>query len=509
MHANQQNYQLRRVSQDGQGPLLLRPLAAVPGHPFPRREFLAAGMSFAAALAQTGQTAGAEKLAIAGADVPRVVFAHTKRVSALQFAAGGSLLVSGSWDGTAKVWRMATGELARTFGDRASPINAVAIAPDSTRLFAATAGHRVLVWTLPAGKPCLTFEKHGAPVRALALSHDGRFAASGADNGKTLLWAAKDGTVFDSIAGGGKAVKKLALAPDSSTLYVGTGRKLQAYSLPGAALKREVEGHRPWVLALAASPDGQHVASGGSSGDVMLRRASDLRAIGEFKEHRGWVNEVVYTPDSSLLITVSNDCVARLGSVPSGGLSGEIRGPFPFTSAAVSPDNQVLATGDTHGVICLWDLRRQEIRSFLFDPTASSVDAVVYHVVDLVTQRPLYYTVPRGTPVPPQATCACNFVAGQLTQVATRIQEAKAHRRQSAEELATVDRKEALRIRREKQNAVANERAQGIQQMMALRLQQQMLARQYYYNLMTQRAMSSGGSSGSRTVCTCNTISRT
>ena len=62
----------------------------------------------------------------------------------------------------------------------------------------------------------------------------------------------------------------------------------------------------------AMSPDGQHMATGGSDGNVHIWDLNTGGCLRTFGKHTGSVNSVAFSPDGTKVLTGSNDATARL-----------------------------------------------------------------------------------------------------------------------------------------------------------------------------------------------------
>ncbi len=128
-------------------------------------------------------------------------------------------------------------------------------------------------------------------------------------------------------------------------------------------------GHTGWIMAMAFSPDGKILVTGGGSGELRWWNPETRQEIGRPPRqvqgstvpsqfvHQDTILSVAFSPDGRLLATGSRDHTARIWDVKS-------RKPLyllPGHNASVealtfSPDGKTLATGSRDGVIKLWSL---------------------------------------------------------------------------------------------------------------------------------------------------------
>eukprot|EP01031_Cornospumella_fuschlensis_P032032 gene32032-38734_t len=173
---------------------------------------------------------------------------HSKGVISFSWTSTRQLL-SGSWDGTAILWDVATGSLVRRFGPQENGVNVLALKGD---LVATTstgesvdgkpANFKLRIWNMTTGELVSTHEDHGGPIRSIA-------ALPGVDG---MLTSSNDGSVM---------------------LRSGEGQSIEQLLHPV-----QEDGTLPMVLncTALASESGMDSVSCGEDGSVCVWQGTDL-----------------------------------------------------------------------------------------------------------------------------------------------------------------------------------------------------------------------------------------
>ncbi|KAJ7636261.1 hypothetical protein FB45DRAFT_1055732 [Roridomyces roridus] len=260
-------------------------------------------------------------------------------------------------------------------------------------------------------------------VSSVAFAPDGETIASGgAQDARVVIWFAGDrdrnilGGVKEIDAGGVNAV---AFLPNGHGVVAGTGTPLLfahltaktvaeagppiieanyeidlsglGIELPETEPDKEPEpevkgGFYLWdlktgtlvtgrfgdgdIIAIAVSPDSQHIATGSYDGVVRLWCLDTYSLVHSFSGHTSWVLSVAISPDGQLLASSSSDGTLRVWDLETNSkFAGPIYGENgPIISVCFSPDSKYIAFAFQHGGgIRVWNCETAVIRTLTTD----------------------------------------------------------------------------------------------------------------------------------------------
>jgi WD40 repeat protein len=232
---------------------------------------------------------------------------HTGRINSLTFCAGSRLLVSAGADKYLTWWDAPTGKVIRSLRT-GSGVQAVACTGDGRLLAWDGADDTVVVWDVRANDEAYRLRGHTNTIFGVTFSPDGkRLVSAGAD--KTVrIWDVTRPPEDRRLRGMVWFLSGLAFSPDSR--YLAAGAPDSWNDKPGTATVWEAATGNPAALVpgpptpsycLAFSPDGRRLATAGSDGKVLVRDAADGREVRTFPGVSDLVTGLLFSPDNSFL----------------------------------------------------------------------------------------------------------------------------------------------------------------------------------------------------------------
>ncbi len=203
-------------------------------------------------------------------------------------------------------------------------------------------------------------------IQSLAASPDGKLLASGQFSRVELLDAAtrKPVRTLEGIAGKATVI---VFSPDGASLFVAAGDSgisgvAYQFKVADGSLVRKYEGHTDALYALALSPDGRTLVTGGYDQKIRLWSITTGTELRVLTGHNGGVFGLAFRPDGKVLASTSADRTVKLWEVATGKRLDTFSQPLKEQNAlAFSPDGKTVASAGADNRIRVWNVTENAV----------------------------------------------------------------------------------------------------------------------------------------------------
>ena len=243
---------------------------------------------------------------------------HADEVTSAGVSADGRWVVTGSLDGTARVWTLEDEDNWRTetLGRSGAAIVRVSVAPTGNRLATASSDGAVLVWSRSSGKWTSTHVYKGdGGIEILEFSEDGGLLMASTKDPVARLWReGRDGAWSpELLEGAAKGVTSAAVSADGQVaVTVQVDGTAWAWRRGSDRWNREALAGPAAAVATVAD-DGQRIVVGAVDGTARLwTRSSGRWQSTSLEGHLRSVRAVALNVDGSQVLTGSEDGTVRV-----------------------------------------------------------------------------------------------------------------------------------------------------------------------------------------------------
>lgn len=280
---------------------------------------------------------------------------HSGAVTAVAVLPAGNTVVSGSNDGTLRLWDITSGKCLGTIKGLAPGAYAVAVSPDGKRASAGCKDGVIREFSLPEGVLIRTLKGHLGYVRSVIYTSDGQRLLSSADDGSVRIWKAGQERPSAILQGHRGGVLSVALSPDGKSVLTG-GRDgtVRLWDLDKAALLRTFEGHRGWVEAVTFAGDNEHGLSAARDGQIIKWDLKTGKILSEMAPG-GRLRALVCTPDGKVAFAGGEDNVITSWDLATAKRTGTFSGHEGAVLAlAITPDGRRLISASQDMTLLVW-----------------------------------------------------------------------------------------------------------------------------------------------------------
>jgi len=250
---------------------------------------------------------------------------HSHFVSDAVISSDGQFCLSGSWDGTLRLWDLTQGKTTRKFNDHKKDVLSVAFSADNRQIVSGSRDRTIKLWnTLGQCKYTITEDAHTDWVSCVRFSPN----------------------VSNPII-----------------VSAGWDRTVKVWNLANCKLKANHHGHNGYLNTVTVSPDGSLCASGGKDGQAMLWDLNDNKHLYTLDSGDN-INALCFSPNRYWLCAATGNSIKIWDlehKVVVDELKAEVTKPKERSvpqciSLAWSADGQTLYSGYTDNIIRVWQV---------------------------------------------------------------------------------------------------------------------------------------------------------
>lgn len=253
-----------------------------------------------------------------------------------------------------------------------SEMRDAAISPDGKSFLMNTPNFSMALYDIETGAKIRDFEPiHTNTLIRFDFSPDGSLAVSGSSDHTLILWDVATGKMIrqlgipdspekkgmENIIGHTDRVRAVAFSPDGEWLLSGgLDRNLILWDVATGEEIVTLTGHEERVWSVAFSPDGETALSGDRSGEIIYWDLLEGEEISRHKIHSDRVQSIVFNPFGDYVFSAGLDRVIYGWELETGGTFLEMDlHTAGVTDLALNDDDTLLISASQDGSLILWD----------------------------------------------------------------------------------------------------------------------------------------------------------
>jgi platelet-activating factor acetylhydrolase IB subunit alpha len=337
--------------------------------------------------------------------LPRLPCSHTLQghsgvVVTVQVHPVFTVVVSGSEDGTIKVWDHESGDYVRTLKGHTNTINSLDFTPTGSHLASCSTDLSIKLWDFSTYTCIRTLRGHDHTISCIRfLPRVASNPSSGtkqqqqqdelnaetagcqhlisASRDKTVkLWHVETGFCDHTISDHHDWVRCIAVRPHDGGLFASAGNDtvICIYDSSSKQKVAELRGHEHVVESIAfvteqasnsTKKETKHLetvrdylASGGRDRTVRLWKISTVECLAVFKQHENWVRSVLIHPSGNYVVSAGDDRSIRVYDIKANRCLRTLEGAHGHfvTSLSMHHTLPILVSGGVDQTVKCWML---------------------------------------------------------------------------------------------------------------------------------------------------------
>lgn len=220
----------------------------------------------------------------------------------------------------------------------------------------------IRVWQLRDDRLDLLFQLGGTslPIVSLALSVDAYTLATCSMDSQCLIWDLEVGHLVNKVNMSPADGWKIALSSDNTKIISGsqTG-DIHIYSVQNGLEQRVLDTRGKFILSIAWSHSGNHIACGAEDGRVTILDAEQGKVLHAIQEY-GFIHTVCFSLDSKAILFTCGNRIKIYNVINGTQIGSDFVLPDDVLSAEFAPNGKFLAAGCCDGTVSIWKVAGQK-----------------------------------------------------------------------------------------------------------------------------------------------------
>jgi WD40 repeat protein/tetratricopeptide (TPR) repeat protein len=284
------------------------------------------------------------------------LYGHKEGVGSIALSPDGKKIVSGSWDGTIRLWDLATGVQLAILRGHSGRVCSVGISPDGTRIASCGDDGTIRIWDASNGVQIMKLFELLYWNYSLSFSPDGKYVAMDHDDGTIKVWDISTGEKVMTLRGN-TYTNCAVFSPDGRIVSGGLDKTIKVWDVNTGAELMTMRGHEVEVICISVRPDGKRIVSGSDGGAIKIWDAETGKELVTLHGHRNGVTSISYDRTGRFIVSGSADRTIKVWNAETGEELTTLRGHNgTIRSTLFSPDSKKVISSSNDKTIKIWDL---------------------------------------------------------------------------------------------------------------------------------------------------------
>ena len=284
----------------------------------------------------------------------------------------GKYLATGHNTNLIKIWDLVAGKLSKTLrsNERSGQVGIVAgitslnFSQDDQYLVSGSGDGTAKLWDIENETPLLIYQGKSYFLNSAVISQDNKFIVTGADTPIVSIFNTASPEAAVEFEGLTDWVSSVDINTEKGLLVAAcdhdganTINSVLLWDLNAEKKPYEFKGHTQRVRSLKMSRNGKLLVTGSNDGAALLWDLENKKKpLQKFLGHTFWVNSVDISSDGALVVTGSDDCTAKLWDAKTGRELMTFTGHSAAVTVSITANAKYVITSSRDAITKIWNV---------------------------------------------------------------------------------------------------------------------------------------------------------